>query len=152
MLVSFESGYFLTKEELEEVAFGLELSDVNFIWVVRFPKGENKSLEEALPQGFFERIGDRGMVMGGWAPQAKILTHLSIGGFVSHCGWNSISESINSGIPIIAMPMDLDQPMNAKLLVEIGVALEVVRDDNGTLHRGDIYSKSYQRCSMWKIR
>ncbi|XP_049368944.1 beta-D-glucosyl crocetin beta-1,6-glucosyltransferase-like [Solanum verrucosum] len=138
ILVSFGSGYFLTNQELEEVAFGLELSQVNFIWVVRFPKGENLSLEEALPQGFFERIGHRGMVMGGWAPQAKILTHSSIGGFVSHCGWNSISESIDYGIPIIAMPMDLDQPMNAKLLVEIGVALEVLRDENGALHREDI--------------
>ncbi|KAK4346029.1 hypothetical protein RND71_036205 [Anisodus tanguticus] len=138
ILVSFGSGYSLTKQELEEVAFGLELSHVNFIWVVRFPKGENLSLEEALPQGFFERVGDRGMVMGGWAPQAKILTHSSIGGFMSHCGWSSISESIDYGIPIIAMPMDLDQPMNAKLLVEIGVALEVVRDDNGALHRENI--------------
>ncbi|KAK4725496.1 hypothetical protein R3W88_028275 [Solanum pinnatisectum] len=112
ILVSIGSGYFLTKQELEEVAFGLELSQVNFIWVV----GHYHKV-------FFKRIGDRGMVMGGWAPQAKILTHSSIGGFV------------NYGIPIIAMPMDLDQPMNAKLLVEIGVALE---DENGALHREDI--------------
>lgn len=114
ILVSFGSGYLLTNQELEEVAFGLELSQV-----------ENLSLEEALPQGFFERIGHRGMVMGGWAPQ-------------SHCGWNSISESIDYGIPIIAMRVDLDQPMNAKLLVEIGVALEVLKDENGALHREDI--------------
>ncbi|MCE5165869.1 hypothetical protein HAX54_012733 [Datura stramonium] len=59
-------------------------------------------------------------------------------GFVSHWGWNSISESIDYGIPVIAMPMDLDQPMNAKLIVEIGVALEVLRDDNGALQREDI--------------
>ncbi|KAM3339466.1 beta-D-glucosyl crocetin beta-1,6-glucosyltransferase-like [Capsicum galapagoense] len=86
----------------------------------------------------FWEVGDRGMVMGGWAPQAKILTHSSIGGFVSHYGWNSISESIDYGIPTIAMPMNLDQPMNAKLLVEIGVALEVLRDENGAFHREDI--------------
>ncbi|CAN4109114.1 unnamed protein product [Withania somnifera] len=78
------------------------------------------------------------MVMGGWAPQAKILTHSSIDGFESHCGWNLISGSIDYGIPIIAMPMDLDQLMNAKLLVEIGVALEVERDDNGAFHTEDI--------------
>ncbi|KAF3660621.1 putative 1-acyl-sn-glycerol-3-phosphate acyltransferase 2-like [Capsicum annuum] len=84
------------------------------------------------------RVGDRGMVMGGWAPQAKILTHSSIDRFVSHCGWNSISESIDYGIPTIAMPMNLDQPMNAKLLVEIGVALEVLRDENGAFYREDI--------------
>ncbi|XP_016498882.1 beta-D-glucosyl crocetin beta-1,6-glucosyltransferase-like [Nicotiana tabacum] len=139
VFVSFGSEYFLTKEEREEIALGLELSQVNFIWVVRFPKGEKQNLEEALPQGFLERVGDRGMIVE-WAPQAKILTHSSIGGFVSHCGWNSISESIEFGVPIIAIPMQLDQPMNAKLLVEIGVALEVVRDDNGSLHREEIAS------------
>ncbi|XP_059298766.1 beta-D-glucosyl crocetin beta-1,6-glucosyltransferase-like [Lycium ferocissimum] len=138
VFVSFGSEYFLSKEEREEIAFGLELSQVNFIWVVRFPKGENQNLKEALPQGFLERVGDRGMVVEGWAPQAKILTHRSIGGFVSHCGWNSISESIEFGIPVIAIPMQLDQPMNAKFLVEIGVALEVVRDDKGSLHREEI--------------
>ncbi|PHT37267.1 hypothetical protein CQW23_24967 [Capsicum baccatum] len=47
-------------------------------------------------------------------------------------------KSIDYGIPTIAMPMNLDQPMNAKLLVEIGVALEVLRDENGAFHREDI--------------
>ncbi|KAJ8527545.1 hypothetical protein K7X08_014996 [Anisodus acutangulus] len=138
VFVSFGSEYFLTKEEREEIAYGLELSQLNFIWVIRFPNGENQNLEEALPQGFLERVGDRGMVVEGWAPQAKILTHSSIGGFVSHCGWNSISESIEFGVPIIAIPMQLDQPMNTKLLIEIGVALEDVRNDNGALHREEI--------------
>ncbi|XP_016492554.1 beta-D-glucosyl crocetin beta-1,6-glucosyltransferase-like [Nicotiana tabacum] len=138
VFVSFGSQYFLSKEDLEEIALGLELSNVNFIWVVRFPKGEEVRVEEALPEGFLERIGDRGRVVNGWAPQLRILSHPSTGGFVSHCGWNSVMESIDFGVPIIALPMHLDQPINARLIVELGVAMEIVRDDEGKVHRGEV--------------
>ncbi|KAK6926644.1 UDP-glucuronosyl/UDP-glucosyltransferase [Dillenia turbinata] len=138
VFVSFGSEYFLSKEEREEVASGLELSNVNFIWVVRFHGDERISVEEALPVGFLNRVGDRGLVEGGWAPQAKILGHVALGGFVSHCGWSSTLEGITFGAPIIAMPMNLDQPWNAKMAVERGVALEVKRDQNGKFRREEI--------------
>ncbi|XP_004249992.3 beta-D-glucosyl crocetin beta-1,6-glucosyltransferase [Solanum lycopersicum] len=138
VFVSFGSEYFLSKEDMEEVAFALELSNVNFIWVARFPKGEERNLEDALPKGFLERIGERGRVLDKFAPQPRILNHPSTGGFISHCGWNSAMESIDFGVPIIAMPMHLDQPMNARLIVELGVAVEIVRDDDGKIHRGEI--------------
>ncbi|KAM3301318.1 beta-D-glucosyl crocetin beta-1,6-glucosyltransferase-like [Capsicum chacoense] len=136
--VSFGSEYFLSKEEMEEIAYGLELSNVNFIWVVRFQKGEQVKLEDALPRGFIERIGERGMLVEGWAPQQRILKHPSIAAFVTHCGWNSSLESIEFGVPIIAIPMLYDQPLNARLLGEIGVAVEVPRDGNGNLDRANI--------------
>lgn len=139
IFVSFGSEYFLSEEDTAEIAHGLELCNVNFIWVVRFPKGENVSLEEALPQGFFGRVGDRGKVVNGWAPQAKILTHPNTGGFVSHCGWNSVLEGMKFGLPIIAMPMHLDQPINARLIEEVGVGIEVLRDSSsGKLNRETI--------------
>ncbi|KAM3282865.1 beta-D-glucosyl crocetin beta-1,6-glucosyltransferase [Capsicum chacoense] len=138
VFISFGSEYFLSKEDMEEIAFGLELSNVNFIWVARFPKGEEKNLEDTLPKGFLERIGDRGRVLDKFAPQSRILNHASTGGFISHCGWNSVMESIDFGVPIIAMPIHLDQPMNARLVVELGVAVEIVRDDDGKIHRGEI--------------
>ncbi|CAK9165851.1 unnamed protein product [Ilex paraguariensis] len=138
VFVSFGSEYFLSKEEMEEVAHGLEISMVNFIWVVRFPKGEKIRVEDALPEGFFERVGERGKVVEGWAPQAKIIGHLSTGGFVSHCGWSSIMESMKFGVPIIAIPMHIDQPLNATVLEEVGVGVEVVRDNNGKLQREEI--------------
>ncbi|XP_030456198.1 LOW QUALITY PROTEIN: beta-D-glucosyl crocetin beta-1,6-glucosyltransferase-like [Syzygium oleosum] len=136
--VSFGSEYFPTEKEREEIAYGLELSNVNFIWVIRFTVGESTELEEALPEGFFERVRDRGLVIDGWAPQGKILEHPSIGGFVSHCGWSSIIESMNSGVPIIAMPMQLDQPLNARTVEEIGVGLQVKRNKSGELERLEI--------------
>ena len=76
--------------------------------------------------------------MEDWAPQAQILAHSSTGGFVSHCGWNSILESLKFGVPIIAIPMKYDQPMNARLAEDVGVAVEVKRDENGKLNREEI--------------
>ncbi|KAL8553589.1 hypothetical protein ACS0TY_002052 [Phlomoides rotata] len=135
VLVSFGSEYFPCKEDMVEIAHGLELSNVNFIWVVRFPKGGDSCLKETLPEGFVERVEGRGRVVEGWAPQTKILGHASIGGFVSHCGWNSVLESMKYGVPVIAVPMHLDQPINARLVVEVGVGMEVLRDGNKRLHR-----------------
>ena len=136
--VSFGSEYYLSNEEREEVAHGLEMSGVNFIWVVRFPFDEKVSLEEALPIGFVGRVGGRGLVVEGWAPQAQILAHSSTGGFVSHCGWNSVLESLKFGVPIVAMPMHLEQPVCAKLVGDVGVGVEVERDENGKLDREEI--------------
>ncbi|XP_047331708.1 beta-D-glucosyl crocetin beta-1,6-glucosyltransferase-like [Impatiens glandulifera] len=131
VFVSFGTEKFLSSEEREEIAKGLELSMVNFIWVLRFSLDEKISIEEALPNGFLKRVGDRGLVVEKWAPQARILVHPNIGGFVSHCGWGSTMEAMTFGIPIVAIPMNIDQPMNARLVEEIGVGLEVNRDDNG---------------------
>ncbi|XP_052186644.1 beta-D-glucosyl crocetin beta-1,6-glucosyltransferase-like isoform X17 [Diospyros lotus] len=138
VFVSFGSEYFLSREEIEEIANGLELSSVNFIWVVRFPSGEKTRVSEALPEGFLARVGERGKIVQGWAPQARILKHPSVGGFVSHCGWSSVMESIKFGVPIVAMPMHLDQPQNARLVAEIGAGVEVRRDQAGRLRREEI--------------
>ncbi|KAI3427724.1 Glycosyltransferase [Psidium guajava] len=138
VFVSCGTEYFLTRREREEIAYGLELSNVNFIWVIRFPVGESMELGEALPAGFLGRVGDRGLVREQWAPQPKILEHPSIGGFVSHCGWSSIMESMKSGVPIIAMPMQLDQPLNARIVEEVGVGLEAKRSKSGELQRREI--------------
>ncbi|KAL0317263.1 UNVERIFIED_CONTAM: Beta-D-glucosyl crocetin beta-1,6-glucosyltransferase [Sesamum angustifolium] len=139
VFVSFGSEYFLKREEIEEIAYALEaLSDVNFIWVVRFPGDEETRVQDELPGGFLERTQERGKIIEKWAPQAKILGHPSVGGFVSHCGWNSLMESIHFGVPIIAMPKQFDQPVNAKLVVELGVGVGVDRDERGRFTREEI--------------
>ncbi|KAL1543125.1 beta-D-glucosyl crocetin beta-1,6-glucosyltransferase [Salvia divinorum] len=131
VFISCGSENYLSKDQMQEVAKGLEISKVNFIWVVRFPQGERVSLGEVLPKGFLDRVGERGRIIQGWAPQDGILAHPSIGAFVSHCGWSSTLESIHFGVPVISMPFKLDQPLNARLMVEAGVAVEVVRDRSG---------------------
>ncbi|MDV3146729.1 MAG: hypothetical protein Q8754_02765, partial [Sweet potato little leaf phytoplasma] len=133
--VSFGSEYYLSKEDREELAHGLEMSGANFIWVVRFPKGEEMRMEEALPNGFVERVGERGMVVDGWAPQLKILKHSSVGGFVCHCGWNSVVEAVVHGVPIVALPMQLDQPIHAQVVVAVGVGVEAARGVEGNVER-----------------
>ncbi|KAG6388115.1 hypothetical protein SASPL_153313 [Salvia splendens] len=69
-----------------------------------------------------------------WAPQTRIPVHPNVGGFVSHCGWNSVMESFKFGVPIVAVPMHLDQPINARLVEEIGAWKEVLRDRDGRLN------------------
>ncbi|XP_028110268.1 cyanidin-3-O-glucoside 2-O-glucuronosyltransferase-like [Camellia sinensis] len=127
VFVSVGSECFLSKQQIEEIAHRSQLSKVSIIWVHRAEK--TRVLHEVLPEGFLERIGDMGMVVEESAPQAKILGHSSIGGFVSHCGWGSTLEGVMFGVPIIAMPMRLDQPFNAKLVVEIGVGKEVKKEN-----------------------
>lgn len=136
--VSFGSEYFLSKEEMEDIALGLELSGVNFIWVVRFPCGVKVKVDEELPESFLERTKERATVIEGWAPQMKILGHPSIGGFVSHCGWSSVMESMKLGVPIIAMPMHVDQPLNARLVEDVGIGLEVRRNKCGRIQREEM--------------
>ncbi|KAL8111374.1 UDP-glucosyltransferase 29-like [Apium graveolens] len=141
VFVSFGSEYFLSNEDFEAIAEGLLQSTVNFIWIVRFPLGEKVSLEDKLQKlGFYDRVGDRGMVVEGWVPQAKILGHPNTGGFVSHCGWNSVIESMKFGVPIIAMPMHIDQPINSRHVEEVGVGIEVLRSRDLKLHPKQIVS------------
>lgn len=123
---------------MNELAHGLELSKVNFIWIVTFPKGEKIELEESLPEGFLGGVKGRGLVVREWAQQNKILGHENIGGFVSHCGCSSIIEGMYFGVPIIAMPMHLDQPINARLIEELGIRSEVLRDKFGRLDRAAV--------------
>nr|UXM20079.1 UGT56 [Panax notoginseng] len=136
--LSLGSESFLSKKDMEELAHGLKLSNVNFIWAIRFPKGEDIKAEVALPKGFLERVGGRGLVVEGWAPQTRILGHSSIGGFVSHCGWASVIESLGFGVPIVGIPMNFDQPINARLAVELGAGLEVLKDENLELERKEV--------------
>ncbi|KAL5974566.1 hypothetical protein ACLOJK_031236 [Asimina triloba] len=139
VFVSVGTEYFMCKEERDEVAHGLELSNVNFIWVVRFHEEEKKTaMDEALPFGFLERVGSRGMVVQGWAPQLRILGHPSVGGFLTHCGWSSMMEGMWSGVPLIAMPLHLDQPFNARLVGEMGVGKEVERGREGLFEREEV--------------
>ncbi|XP_074292687.1 zeatin O-glucosyltransferase-like [Silene latifolia] len=138
--VSFGSITSLTEEQIGELATGLERSGQKFIWVLRnadkgddFCSGKDGNLE--FTEGYEERVKDRGMVVREWAPQLDILAHRSIGGFMSHCGWNSCIESISMGVPIAAWPMHSDQPRNAVLITEVlGVGVMVrEREDRGML-------------------
>ncbi|KAL2559645.1 UDP-glycosyltransferase 71B2 [Forsythia ovata] len=124
------------QEQVKEIAIALENIDYRFLWSLRRRPMEGslespcdyENLEEVLPQGFLERTSSVGKVIG-WAPQLAILSHLAIGGFVSHCGWNSTLESLWFGVPMAAWPMYAEQQINAfEMVVELGMAVDIKMD------------------------
>ncbi|XP_059643612.1 anthocyanidin 3-O-glucosyltransferase 5-like [Cornus florida] len=135
--VSFGSGGTLSAEQVTELAWGLELSRQRFIWVLRPPiegsadaafftsrNGSSDGTPDYLPDGFLTRTQNVGVVVPLWAPQVEVLSHPSLGGFLSHCGWNSSLESIVNGVPLIAWPLYSEQRLNATVLTEeLGVAV-----------------------------
>ncbi|XP_057872247.2 UDP-glycosyltransferase 73C3 [Cryptomeria japonica] len=127
---NFGSEIALSGDQTKVVAEGLEASRQCFLWAVKNPPGDEPLFH--LLHGFRQRTADCGLVVTGWAPQQAILSHPSIGGFLSHCGWNSTLESISNGIPILAWPFQNDQPFVKKLLVEeLRVAEEVKMEAMG---------------------
>ena len=70
---------------------------------------------ETLPEELKEGIKERGCIAE-WAPEKDVLEHEAVGGFWSHCGWNSVLESLWEGIPMICMPCFGDQRVNARML------------------------------------
>ncbi|KAF2316130.1 hypothetical protein GH714_041391 [Hevea brasiliensis] len=119
LYVAFGTQAEISSEQLKEIATGLEESKVNFLWVLRHK-------ESQLEDDFEERIKGRGIIAREWVDQREILEHQSVQGFLSHCGWNSVLESICSGVPILAWPMMAEQPLNARMVVEeIKVGLRV---------------------------
>ncbi|XP_027336799.1 hydroquinone glucosyltransferase-like [Abrus precatorius] len=148
LYVSFGSGGTLSQDQLNELALGLEISGQKFLWAVRAPSEsansahlnfENGDPLRFLPNGFIDRTKGQGLVVSSWAPQVQVLSHNAIGGFLSHCGWNSTLESIMNGVPLIAWPLFAEQGMNAVLLTDgLEVALRPKADENGLVERGEV--------------
>lgn len=109
--VSFGTQCHLSDEQMDVIARGLEMSGKAFIWVVRSTSWVCSDV------GWEERVRNRGLVARSWVHQKAILSHPSVQGFISHCGWNSVLESLCSGVPMLAWPRDYDQPLNAKVVV-----------------------------------
>lgn len=115
--VSFGSILVLPKKQMEEIAHGLLESGRPFLWVVR----EKEGGDEAKDEGKLSCIDDLeqlGMIVP-WCFQLEVLSHPSLGCFVTHCGWNSTLESLISGKPVVAFPQWTDQGTNAKLIEDV---------------------------------
>ncbi|KAK2665025.1 hypothetical protein Ddye_003599 [Dipteronia dyeriana] len=102
-----------------EIAMGIEALGQDFIWVVRKDKKDEDGNEDWLPEGFEKRMEGKGLIIRGWAPQVLILEHESIGGMVTHCGWNSTLEGVTAGVPMVTWPMFADQFYNEKLVTQV---------------------------------
>ncbi|CAK9139698.1 unnamed protein product [Ilex paraguariensis] len=113
--VSFGSISVLSKQQMEEIAFGLLESHQPFLWVIRASVNGEKE-EEKLSRR--EELQQQGMIVP-WCSQVEVLAHPSVGCFVTHCGWNSTVESLVSGVPVVAFPQWTDQTTNAKLIEDV---------------------------------
>ncbi|KAK7846347.1 udp-glycosyltransferase 71k2 [Quercus suber] len=135
VFLCFGSMGCLDEPQVREIAHGLERAGFRFLWSLREPPkvlldqpDEYTTIEEVLPNGFLERTSEIGLVCG-WISQVSILVHKAIGGFVSHCGWNSILESLWHGVPIATWPIYAEQQLNAfKMVKELGLAVEISLD------------------------
>ncbi|PWA82384.1 UDP-glycosyltransferase 88F3 [Artemisia annua] len=138
--LSFGSECMFSIDQLHEIAKGLEMSGQRFLWVIRSPPTVKRGelfvppdvvdLNQLLPDGFIERTNDRGFVVKKWAPQVAVLSHESVGGFVTHCGWNSVLEATRAGVPMLAWPLYAEQKLNKIVMVkEMKVALPIDAKD-----------------------
>ncbi|RVX23026.1 UDP-glycosyltransferase 87A1 [Vitis vinifera] len=106
LYISFGSVLSVSSAQTDEIAAGLRDSGVRFLWVAR---GEASRLREVC--------GEMGLVVP-WCDQLKVLSHSSVGGFWTHCGWNSTVEGLFSGLPFLTFPIALDQFSNSRAAVE----------------------------------
>ncbi|KAK9080759.1 hypothetical protein SSX86_000517 [Deinandra increscens subsp. villosa] len=124
--VNFGSIVVMTPEKIIEFCWGLAKSKCSFLWIIRpnLVVGDSAM----LPPEFVTETSDRGMMVG-WCPQEEVLNHPSIGGFLTHSGWNSTLESISSGVPMICWPFFADQQTNCWWSCnKWGVGMEIDHD------------------------
>ncbi|GLJ51707.1 hypothetical protein SUGI_1098920 [Cryptomeria japonica] len=122
-----------SSQQLKEIALGLENSQQPFLWVLR--KDIAQGEPGVLPQGFIERIRDRGLIVR-WAPHVKVLSHPSVRAFLTHSGWNSVMESFSFGVPMLGWPYHMDQFLNCRFVkdvLKIGMDFEGVDVDEHKL-------------------
>lgn len=124
VFLCFGSLGLFSKEQLNEIAVGLEGSGQRFLWVVR-----NYTL---LPDGFLNRVKGRGVVVKSWVNQVMVLSHDPISGFVTHCRWNSVLESVWAGVPMVGWPLYAEQRINRIVMVEdMGITLLIGEGEDG---------------------
>ncbi|KAL6656339.1 hypothetical protein ACP70R_007165 [Stipagrostis hirtigluma subsp. patula] len=130
--VSFGSVATPGPVQMAEVAEGLYNCGKPFLWVVR------ESETSKIPKGFADKAKERGLIVT-WSPQLEVLAHPAVGCFVMHCGWNSTTEGLSIGVPMVAMPQWSDQPMNAKYIEDVWrVGVRVRPDEDGVVRKEEV--------------
>ncbi|KAL1557837.1 7-deoxyloganetin glucosyltransferase [Salvia divinorum] len=124
--VNFGSITVVTADQIAEFAWGLANSKKPFLWIIRpdIVSGE----AAMLPPEFVAETKDNCMMVS-WCPQEEVLRHPAVGGFLTHCGWNSTLESVVGGVPVICWPFFAEQQTNCRYgCVEWGVGMEIDSD------------------------
>ncbi|XP_060209697.1 UDP-glycosyltransferase 82A1 [Lycium barbarum] len=119
--------------KVNSLALALEATKRPFIWVL------GPSWRQGLPKGYLERISKQGKIVS-WAPQVDILQHEAVGCYLTHCGWNSTMEAIQSKKRLLCYPIAGDQFVNCAYIIQkwrIGVRIDGfgLKDLEGGLKR-----------------
>ncbi|WJX73531.1 anthocyanidin 3-O-glucoside 2'''-O-xylosyltransferase [Trifolium repens] len=122
----------LEKNQFEELLLGLEFTGFPFLAALKPPIGFG-SIEDALPEGFNERVKGKGIVYGSWIQQQLILEHPSVGCFITHCGAASITEGlVNTCQLVLLSRVGSDHIFNAIMMskiLKVGVEVEKGEED-----------------------
>ncbi|KAH6825267.1 hypothetical protein C2S53_002359 [Perilla frutescens var. hirtella] len=151
LYISFGSFVQMSKQDIEEIAYALQLSQVDFIWVVRDGVVSASADANVLPVGYESEIKERGLIVP-WCDQVMVLSNPAVGGFLTHCGWNSVIESMWCGVPMICYPLMFDQPANRKLVVEdLKIGIDI-RDHGKSVDRNEAAAKINNFMSSNRLR
>ncbi|KAI3844654.1 hypothetical protein MKX03_026756 [Papaver bracteatum] len=112
LYVSLGSFLSVSKEQMEEILAGLRDSGVRYLFISR---GDTSGQEGSLSD---EEMKSTNSLVVPWCDQLRVLCHSSVGGFWTHCGWNSTLEGVYSGVPMLTFPIFFDQIPNRKLIVD----------------------------------
>nr|BCU79959.1 norathyriol 4-C-glycosyltransferase [Hypericum perforatum] len=123
VFVNFGSRTPMSSDQIREMGKGLERSGSRFLWVLKttiIDKDEDRQ-EDVLGVSFLDRTKEKGLVLRKWVNQQEVLSHPSIGLFVSHCGWSSSTEAALRGIPLLGWPQLGDHSVNAEVVEKAGL-------------------------------
>ncbi|KAI9121405.1 hypothetical protein K1719_008438 [Acacia pycnantha] len=121
--VNFGSVTVMSAEQVHEFAWGLANNKKPFLWIIRPDLVDGGST--ILSPEFISETKERGLIAS-WCEQEKVLNHPAIGGFLTHCGWNSMMESICAGVPMACWPFYGDQQTNCRYAcTEWGIGLDI---------------------------
>ncbi|KAJ3694156.1 hypothetical protein LUZ60_009636 [Juncus effusus] len=127
--ISFGSMSLINKNQMEEMSRALKETGHPFLWVVR------KDNREELGTEVEELVSNTDGLVIEWCNQLEVLSHPSVGCFITHCGWNSTLETVARGVPAIGVPQWTDQNTNASLLEKWGVGVR--GEKNGEIIEGE---------------
>ncbi|KAK7306718.1 hypothetical protein VNO77_44673 [Canavalia gladiata] len=154
--VNYGSITVMSEHHLKEFAWGLANSKLPFLWIMRPDVVMGEAI--TLPEEFFDEIKDRGYITS-WCIQDQVLTHPSIGLFLTHCGWNSSLEGITAGVPMICWPFFAEQQTNCRYVCTTwGIGMEINHDVKREeitnlvkeMIEGDKGKEMKQKCLEWK--
>ncbi|CAN8275073.1 unnamed protein product [Cochlearia groenlandica] len=142
--ISFGTVAYLKQEQMEEMSQGVLKSGVSFLWVIRPPLEDLKLVEHVVPRELKEECDKGKGKIVDWCPQDQVLAHPSLACFVTHCGWNSTTEALTSGVPVVCFPQWGDQVTNAAYIVDVfkmGVRLGRGAADGRIVPREEVAEK-----------